>query len=118
MPGLVNGGSLQQLSGRAAANTEPDQTNLSWLKSCPFGPGVTRRFGENSNRYFRCTRAQWKCSTVDGFSVIAARRSRVGFIQSEQNPAISRSKTRRLGARRRERTRARHGPLSRRAKRL
>jgi hypothetical protein len=71
----------------------------------PLGPGLVRCFGENSSWYFRCTRARWKCSRVDRFNAIAARRRRVGFIQSEQNPAISRSQTQRFGARRRERFR-------------
>jgi len=31
----------------------------------------------------------WKCSSVDGFNAMATRTRRVGFIQSEQNPAIS-----------------------------
>src|SRR5687767_1277651 len=71
--------------------------------SGPFGPGFVRRFGEKSSRYFRRTRARWKFNRVDGLNAIADRRSRVGLIQSEQKPAISRSRTRRFGARRRER---------------
>jgi hypothetical protein len=69
----------------------------------PFGPGLALRFGENSSRYFRCTKARWKCSRVDGLKTIATRRKRIGMIQSAQNPAIRRSKIRRFGARRRER---------------
>src|SRR5262249_17253563 len=38
-------------------------------------------------------RARWKWSSVDGFKPMASRTRRVGFIHSEQNPAISRSHT-------------------------
>jgi hypothetical protein len=69
----------------------------------PFGPGLARCFGENSSRYFCWTSARWKFKNVEGLNAIATRRNRLGLIQSEQNPAISRSRIRRLGARLRER---------------
>src|SRR5215475_548547 len=46
-----------------------------------------------------------KFRKVDGFKAIAALRNRPGLIQGEQNPAISRSRARRFGARRRDRFR-------------
>jgi hypothetical protein len=49
------------------------------------------------------TKARWKFNRVDGFNAIAERKRRFGLIQSEQNPAINRSKARRLGARPRQR---------------
>src|SRR5262249_47524424 len=73
----------------------------SW--SGPFGPGFARRFGENRNLYLRWTRARWKFNRVDGLNAIADRKRRFGRIHSEHKPAMNRSKTRRFGARRRER---------------
>jgi hypothetical protein len=81
---------------------EMKQRNPTW-GSGPFGPGLARRFDENSRRYFCCTSARWKFNNVDGFNAIATRPNRLGLIQSEQNPAINRSTIRRFGARRRER---------------
>jgi hypothetical protein len=47
----------------------------------------------------------WKLSSVDGWNTTATLESRLGLIQSEQKPAIKRSRMRRLGDRRRERFR-------------
>src|SRR2546430_10895709 len=53
---------------------------------------------------FDCDWSSDVCSSdLNGFNAIATRGRRVGLIQSEHNPAISRSRTRRFGARRRER---------------
>ncbi len=38
----------------------------------PFGPGLPRRFGEKSCRYFRFTNAEWKARRVEGFSTLAS----------------------------------------------
>ncbi len=52
----------------------------------PFGPGLPRRFGENSCRYLRFTHAAWKASRVEGRSTTAMRINRlVGALLLEQN---------------------------------
>src|SRR5262249_51554617 len=71
--------------------------------SGPLGPGLLLRLGENNSRYFRRTNARWKFNKVAGLSTMAARARRVGFTKREQNAAMNRSETFRLGARRRER---------------
>jgi hypothetical protein len=79
----------------------------------PFGPGFALCFGENSSRYFRCTSARWKFNRVDGFTTTADRTSRLGGTSRAHNPVISRSATRRLGERCRERFRIRSCCLTR-----
>ena len=65
----------------------------------PLGPGLPRRFGENSCRYLRFTNAAWKARRVEGFSTTAERTSRLGPMKSVHSPAMMRSIGRRLGAR-------------------
>ncbi len=69
------------------------------------GPGLPRRFGEKSCRYFRFTNAECKARRVEGFSTMAARSNRPGRMKSVHRPAMTRSIGRRLGARSRPRFR-------------
>src|SRR6516165_11304710 len=65
----------------------------------PFGPGLRRRFGENSMRYFCWLKALWRPSSVAGFSTIADRSRRVGRTKSAIKPARMRSDAHRFGDR-------------------
>jgi hypothetical protein len=65
----------------------------------PFGPGLRRRFGENSIRYFCLLKALWRPSRVEGFSTIADRSRRVGRTKSAIQPARMRSDAHRFGDR-------------------
>ena len=71
----------------------------------PLGPGFRLRRCEKRTRYFLFLRAWWRFNRVEGFSTIAERIRRAGFMNKEHNPATKRSQTRRFGARLRERLR-------------
>ena len=64
-----------------------------------FGPGLPLRLDENSRWYFRFLRARWRFSKVDGFSAIAGRIRRAGYMNRAHYPATRRSDALRLGAR-------------------
>ena len=63
----------------------------------PLGPGLPRRFGENSCRYLRFTIAAWKARSVEGFNTAVLRSNRPGRMASVHSPAITRSIGRSLG---------------------
>ncbi len=80
----------------------PTTTRMSSARG-PFGPGLRRRFGEKSIRYFRLLMALSRPSRVEGFTTIAVRSRRVGRIKNAIQPARMRSHADRMGDRCRER---------------
>src|SRR6266702_5002939 len=65
----------------------------------PFGPGLRRRVGENSTRYFCLLKALSRPSSVEGFRTIAERSRRVGRTKSAIKPARTRSDACKFGDR-------------------
>jgi hypothetical protein len=84
-----------QLGFRRFISTTASMSSLSG----PFGPGLCRHFGENSNRYFRFLSALWKYSKVVGLRTMAERKRRDGRTKNAHRPAMMRSAARSLGAR-------------------
>src|SRR5437016_86010 len=79
----------------------------------PFGPGLQRRFGENSSRYFCLLKALSRPSSVEGFRTIAERSRRVGRTKSAIKPARMQSEVHKFGDRCQERFKIRIWCLSR-----
>ena len=71
----------------------------------PLGPGFRPRFREKRIRYFMFMRSWWILNNVEGFSTIAERINREGFMNKEHSPVTIRSYACRFGARFRERLR-------------
>jgi hypothetical protein len=72
---------------------------FGWSFGAGFSPALLRK----RIRYFLFIRAWWRLNSVEGFSAIAERIRRAGFINREHTPAMKRSEACRFGARFRER---------------